>query len=134
VSWDLAPDLNITPGFLGRAGLRFSPEGDTATVIPTMTGVVISPEPYVMFTLTASLIKSQPLAELYKRRMEFNSSLGKGVVRPDVQANQQGVTPFDLYNCVIQAVNELDFSGASDAFIVRFRGSWYINSQLWDGA
>lgn len=131
ISWVNAPELNITASFLGRDAIRLALDGETTVYLPTMTGAVTSREPYMMITVTAHLLKTQPLADAYKARWEVNANLGNGTVRPDVPAGT-GIGPFDIMNCSISGIRELDFSGASADLPISFRGYYLINSSLFD--
>ncbi len=131
INWNNFPELNITPPYLTKEAIRLALDGETTHYVPTATGAVTSPEPYMMITATAHLIKPQPLAAAYKAQMETNSLLGDGVIRPDVAASQGGLTPFDVANCSIQAVRELNFDGSDGGFVITLRGYWIINSELW---
>ncbi len=131
ISWINFPQLNITMPYLAREAIRLALDGETTHYVPTATGAVTSPEPYMMITASAHLIKPQPLAAAYKLQMETNSTLGDGVIRPDVAASQGGLTPYDVINCSIQSVRELNFDGSDAGFVITFRGYYILNSELW---
>ncbi len=124
------PGLNVTASFLGREALRLALDGESTTMIPTMTGTVTSPEPYMMSTLTMHLLKTQALAAAYKLQMETDARIGDLVVRPDAST----LPPFDLINTAIEAVREMSYSGADAGFIVAIRGYYQVNAALWDAA
>jgi hypothetical protein len=129
VLWPGFPGLNVTPGYLGREGIRLALEGESTVFLPTMTGAVTSPEPYMMISLVMNLLKTQPLSDAYKAQMEFSALLGDGTVRPDVST---GLSPYDLTNCAIESVRELNFSGEDAGFAVTIKGYYLVNSQLFD--
>src|SRR5271169_399006 len=112
IVWPSNPALNVTASYLGRMGIRLALEGNSALYIPTMTGAVTSPEPYMMATITIHLIKTQPLASLYKAAMETISLIGDGVVRPDAST----LTPYQIINCAIESIRELAFAGDDAEF------------------
>jgi hypothetical protein len=122
------PNLNVTASFLGRMGIRLSLDGDSTLYIPTMTGAVTSPEPYMMVTATIHMLKTQQLASLYKARMELNSLIGDGTIRPDSIA----LPPYQMTNCAIQSVREFNFSGEDADFAVAIRAYYLVNSSLFD--
>jgi hypothetical protein len=128
IVWTQASQLNVTASFLGRQGIRLTLDGESSTYIPTLTGAVTSPEAYMMMTCTIHLLKTQTLASDYKLRLEQNSLLGDGTLRPDTA----GLPPFQLTNCSIQSVRDLSFSGDEADFAVAIRGYYLINSQLWN--
>jgi len=130
--WIDASDLNITPPFLGQEGIGISFEGQATGRIPTMTGIVNSPEPYQPIIVRANLLKTQNLSQLYETRKQTNSILGGGTLRPDTQAG--GLGPIELINMSIDNVAELRMNGGDAGYMVTFGGYYIINSSLWDGA
>ena len=128
VTWPDHPELNVTAPFLGRDGISFAPEGNSTVFLPTMTGAVTSPEPYMMIGLGIHLLKPQSLCNLYKARMETLALLGSGVVRPDVTV---GLEPYDIVNCAIESVRELRFNGQDDGYHIMIRGYYITNNDLW---
>lgn len=123
------PVLNVTAPFLGKEGIRLALEGESTKYIPTMTGAVTSPEPYMMIRLTINLLKTQSLSALYKAQMETLALVGDIAVNPDVTL---GLPPYDLTNCAIQDVRELNFSGEDAGFVVTLGGYYYINVALFN--
>lgn len=131
VTWANFTTLNVTPSYLNREAIRLALEGQSVVYLPTIAGAVTSPEPYMMISVTMHLLKTQGLAGSYKAQMETNALLGNGVVRPDVAQSQGGIPPFDIINCAITGVRELDFSGNDAGFAVTCRGYYLVNSNLW---
>jgi hypothetical protein len=128
INWPNFPGLNITPPFLGPEGIHLTFEGDATLFIDTMTGVVTSVEPYLRFRMIAQLLKSQFLAASYKAQMEALTTLGNGVVRPDVSL---GLTPYQLYNCAIQSGQPDAFAGRGAFYPVSFSGYYVVNNAAW---
>jgi len=123
--------LNVTAAFLGRRGISFALDGESTQFIPTMTGAVVSPEPYMTVTLTIHMLRTQQLCSLYKAAMEVNALLGDGVIRPDVPPGS-GIAPYNITNAAIQAVNEMSFAGDDADFSVRIKAYYLVNSAMWD--
>ncbi len=123
-----APELNVTASFLGRSGISLGLTGESTTMIPTMTGVVTSPEPYMMASITVGLIRAQNLAALYKARMERDARLGDLTIIPDTDV----LPNYQIINCAIQAIREMPMTGDDASFVVSIQGAYYINSSLWD--
>ncbi len=128
VVWTSFPGLNVTAPYLAKQGLRLALEGESTLYIPSMTGAVRSPEPYMMIGLTMALLKSQSLADYYKQKMESDSALGDGTVRPD----STPLSPYQIINCSIQSVREMDFAGEDASFAVTVKGYYNVNSTLFD--
>ena len=130
VVWANFSDLNVTAPYLGAGGIRLGLDGGTTVFLPTMTGAVTSPEPYQMITLSMALLKTQQLGDLYKQQMEIDARIGNGVVYPDVQAG--GINSYQLINCAIESVRELNLAGTDATFEVSVRGYYLVNSSLFD--
>lgn len=124
----LRPQLNLTAAQLGREGIRLAVEGNITDMIQQMAGQVQSPNVYLPATLTVALIKTQPLANLYKRQYESDSNLGKVTFRSDAKE----LDPFEFENCAIEGVEGVDASGQSALFGVRISGTYFINSNMWN--
>lgn len=122
------PQLNVTAPFLGKEGIRLTPEGNTTVMIPTMTGTVTSPEPYQMVSVMIHLLKTQNLADLYKQRMESLATIGDVLVIPDAST----LSPYPIINCAITSVAEINMSGEDAGFAVTVQGYYQINSALFD--
>jgi hypothetical protein len=127
VIWNDFPALNVTAPYLHKEGIRLALEGESTLLIPTMTGTVTSPEPYQMISCTINLLKTQALADLYKRQMEADSRLGSGVVRPDAST----LSPYEIVNCAIESVRELNFAGDDAGYAVSVKGYYIVNNNLW---
>lgn len=128
VVWPSADDLNVTPSYLVKAGIRVAFQGRSVEYIGAMTGMITSPQPYMSFEMTININKANGLASLYKSRMETNALIGDGTVRPDTT----GLEPYNFVNCSIEGVRELDFSGADGGFAVIIGGYYLTNSSLFD--
>lgn len=123
------PTLNVTAPFLGRAGISLSPNGNTGNLIPTMTGMVTSPEPYMGITLSVALIKSQNMAALYRAKIDEDVRLGDGVqVVPDSSAFPN----YTLFNCIIENFGPIAMNGEDAGYMVTIAGYMDINSSLWN--
>jgi hypothetical protein len=120
------PQLNVVQGFFAPEGSRLTFEGVTTLFLPTMTGVVTSPEPYQMVSLDLYLLKTQGLAAAYEAQRQFSSLIGDCVVRTDSPV----LPPYDLNNCAIENVEALDFSGRTANYVVRIRGYYILNAAL----
>ena len=120
--------LNITSPFLGKAGIRLGFEGQATVFIDTMTGRVISEEPYLSVQITANLLKTNALGPQYKVQMEQDSAIGNITVRPD----SSSLPAYDFINCAIQSVRELDFAGTDASYVVTIGGTYVINQALWN--
>jgi hypothetical protein len=122
------PLLNVTASYLGAEGITFTPTGKSVTYIRTLTGAVRSPEPYMMLEGVMHLLRTQALADDYKRAMETDSFLGMLTVRPD----SRNLSPYQYVNCSITGVETLKFTGTDAGFMVGVEGVYLTNSNLFD--
>ena len=125
VTWPNFPGLNVTAPFLGKEGIRLSFGGEAVQYHNTMTGAVTSPEPYQTISMIINLLKTQQLANLYKSQLESNALLGDGTVRPDASLDI-----YQVVNCAIQGVEQLDFSGESPLWAVKVAGYYVVNQAM----
>ena len=121
------PSINVTAAFLGKEGFSASFGGPATDRLPTMTGVVNSPAPYRLATITIHLIKSQGLAQGWKAQEELNTLLGPISFRVDVA----GFPIYAFDNCSLDGIQNLTVNGSDPNFLVTIGGVYYINSGLW---
>lgn len=122
------PTLNVTAPFLGKAGISVALQGDSTLMLPTMTGAVTSPEPYMIAMVTVHLLKTQQLAVLYKQRMELDARLGALQVIPDAV----GFPNYDFFNAAMTGVRELSMAGDDAGYVVSIQAYYNVNSTLWN--
>jgi hypothetical protein len=120
--------LNVTAPYLGKEGIGLALEGEATGIIPTMTGIVTSPEPYMIVSVTLNILKTNGLAARYKAQMEDNTVIGNITVIPDTSA----LPNYLLYNCAIESVQPMKLSGEDAGFVVTLRGYYVINNALWN--
>jgi hypothetical protein len=121
--------LNITAPFLGKQAITLSLQGKTTTTMPTLTGTAQSPEPYMLITATAALLRSQNLAAAFKAQMETLSLLGPCTVKTDAVT----LPNYVINNTCIDDVREMSFAGEEPGWVISFSGYYLINSSLWTG-
>src|SRR6185437_6313129 len=118
VQWPNFPQLNVTAAYMGKRQARIRFDGEATTRILTATGVVQSPEPYQPVMLTITLLRTQGLANFYEIQRQTLSILGPGVMFPDTTV----LLPYQLQNCSIQNVGELEFAGETPDYGVEIGG------------
>lgn len=128
VIWGNFPGLNVTAPFLGPEAIRLALDGESVVYLPTLTGAVTSPEPYMMISMGINLLKTQSLSDQYKQQMESDSLLGNGTVRPDAST----LSPYPLVNCAIKSVRELTFAGTDAGWHVMIGGYYLINANYFN--
>lgn len=122
------PELNVTAPFLDQGGIGLALEGQATEIAKTMTGVVTSPEPYMMVSVACHLLRTQSFSDLWKAQMELDTRIGEGTVRPDAIT----LSPYILFNLSITAVGEFVFNGTQPGYGVTLQGYWNINATLWE--
>lgn len=128
VQWSTLPALNVTVPFLGKEGITLAFEGNATEFVETMTGAVTSPAPYMPIRLVLNLLKTQTLSDQYKAQMENSTLLGDGTVIPDSAT----LSPFQVTNCAIEGVDELRFNGEVAGYVVRVKGYYIVNNNLFN--
>lgn len=121
------PQLNVTAGFLSKAGITLALQGDASIPIATMTGLVQSGEPYRIAHVTVPLLKTQGLSAAWKAQEESNTQIGDCTFRADAST----IGNWQLSNCGIMGVTEITASGTDATYNLRFFGIYYVNSALW---
>jgi hypothetical protein len=122
------PALNVTASYLLPEGLDLTLEGSTTGIIPSMTGLITSPEPYQIARVTLHISKTQGLASQYKAQMELNSVLGDFTIYPDATT----LPTYYINNGSITALSAMSFSGRTAGFLIQLTGSYNTNSNLWN--
>jgi hypothetical protein len=120
--------LNVSASYLGPDGITFSPTGKSVSYIRTLTGAVRSPEPYMLLEGSIQLLRTQGLANLYKRAMEVDCFLGEITVRLD----STKLEPYTYYNCSITSVAPLKANGTDAGFVIGVEGVYLSNSNLFN--
>jgi hypothetical protein len=121
------PQLNVTASFLGKGGLRISPEGATSVNIPTLTGAVPSGEPYQLMTVAIPLLKTQGLSDTYKKQIELNTAIGDFTIIPDAMP----LSYYQITNASIIGYDGMAMDGSDPVFMVHVQGVYQCNSALW---
>jgi hypothetical protein len=120
--------LNITPPFLCKNGIRFTQSGEGVVHIPVMIGTVPSEEPFIMVDIMADLVMTLPLAGAFQAQQQQDSFLGPCTVRPPTQT---GLGQYNLLNVTIVNPREQDFSGTSASYPLLLRGYLPLNSAMY---
>ena len=127
IVWNDFPALNITPPYLMPEGIDLAFEGQATAMLPSMTGLITSPEPFLSCRIMIHLLKSQALSNAYKQQMETSVLMGPCTIRPDSPT----IDPYLIDNCSITGLNQLNFSGRDGGFTITIMGAYYLNSNLW---
>jgi hypothetical protein len=121
------PSLNVTSSYMGKDFVTVSFQGSFAELIPTATGGVTSPEPYVMASVAINILRTQSLSEAWRTQAEALSAIGPITVHSDSAAFP--ALSFD--NCIIRDFEPGAYNGMDPVVRVTLQGIYYINNQLW---
>jgi hypothetical protein len=122
--------LNVTSPFMGKEAVSLAFDGETSGLHPTLTGAVPSPEPYVFANVTIHILKTQILGAVFKAQYESNTTMGSVTVIPDTVT----LPPYQLEDCVLSGVQDLDLSGNNPGMVIKLRGIYRINSTAFFGS
>jgi hypothetical protein len=119
--------LNITAPYMAKGFAKLEFEGDWTGQIGTGTGIVSSPEPYIMARVTVNLLRTQALAANWVAQGQQATYIGQVNVHSDTST-------FPITTMTDTSIFQLD-PGAMDGTdpVVRMilRGSYPINAALW---
>lgn len=122
--------LSVVNDQLGREGIRLAFDSMATDLLATMSGMVSSPRPYQECTLTMYLVKSMPIADMYKNQFGYSTIIGTVVVYPDTSdaSNASAVlSPFILNNMALENVAEMSFAGDAPTLQVTMKGYYLVN-------
>src|SRR5581483_7198851 len=115
------PVLQVGAQNMSKAQAVMTFEGSFNQQIGTATGVINSPEPFVMANLVVSLLRPQPLAAAWLAQAQNNVVLGTVNVYTDSPA----FGPITLANCSIMDIDPGTFDGADPTVKVTIKGAYY---------
>jgi len=120
-------DLNVTMRHSKKDGIVMTFGGEVTTFIDTMTGRVISQEPYVPITIAFTLVKTSALAALYQARIKKSTILGNVTVTHDTK----NLATETVTDCAIQSIDPITNDGMDAGYRVTIGGTLEINNELW---
>jgi hypothetical protein len=120
------PQLNVTASFLGEGGFDLSWGTPTTTMINTMTGRVVSPEPYQVASVGIHLVKSMTLAAAWEQQRSVLSNIGNVLLFTD----SAPLGAYTLTACAIENVGQIVINGKSAEYLVTITGTFIVNNAL----
>lgn len=127
VTFGSYPSLNVVAYNMGKSFAKVTFESPFVTQTETGTGIVNSPEPYVMTNVTFSIIRTQSLAASWMSQVQAISVLGSVNVIPDTTT----FPTIALANASITGFDPAAFDGIDPTIRVVVRGVFYPNDNLW---
>jgi hypothetical protein len=123
----LNPALNVTAPYMSKGMFSIGFEGNMTEQIETATGVVNSPEPYVMVTIMVDLLRTQSLSYAWLAQAMATTDIGPVVAYTDSSA----FPTIPLDNCVMRIIDPGKMDGNDPTVKLTIRGVFYINALLW---
>lgn len=121
--------LNITASYMVKNFATVNFGGSFVDQMPTGTGVVNSPAPYVMATISCGLIRSQSLAQEWLTQAQSTSILGNVTIYSDTSAWD----PVQLRESAIMDIQPGPYDGMDPTVSLTISGVYDINNNLWNG-
>lgn len=122
------PSLNITSSYMGKSFATITFEGDMVEQEETGTGVVTSPNPYVMATVEVNLLRTQGLAASWLNQLQATGVLGNCEIHSDTSA----FPSITINDTVIRQMNPGAYDGRDPVVKLMLRGVYYVNNDLWN--
>src|ERR1700677_96176 len=121
------PQLSLTAPFMAKSMAQLDFDEDAVDQIGTATGIVNSPQPYVLATLTANLLRSQGIAAAYIAQWQQQAILGSVTVYPDSHV----FPPITLVNCSLLRPTPGPYDGQDPTVKATIKGVFYTNAIMW---
>ena len=121
------PNLNVTSSYMGKDQLTLTFDEDSIAYIKTATGVVNSPEPYVLAKVEFSLLRSQSLSNTWIQQLQSQCVLGSIGIFPDSTV----MDSFQLTDTSIMRITPGPFNGSDPGVKITLQGTFQVNSSMW---
>ncbi len=121
-------NLNIDSSHMSRKFVTVTFDEDFVDQPMTATGIVNSPAPYVMATISVGILRTQSLSASWFTQAQTQSVLGRITVHPDTTTFPQ----ITAYNCSILRLEPGAQDGTDPTVDLTIRGIFYPNSDLWN--
>jgi len=112
---------------MGKNFITITFDGDFDNLIPTGTGTVTSPEPYVTATINIDILRTQPLAAAWLLQSQTLCDIGGFSVFPDTAA----FPSLNFVNGIIKHMDPGPYSGTDPSTPLILQGTFNINDNLW---
>jgi hypothetical protein len=122
------PALNIVSSNMGKSFAKLSFESPFTTQTETGTGIVNSPEPYVMANIAVGILRTQALGAAWLAQIQATSVLGQANIIPDTTT----FPTITLQNTSITGFDPAAYDGIDPVIRMTIRGIYYPNQNLWD--
>ncbi len=121
------PTLNVSPSYMGEDMFTLDIEDDAVRQPKTATGLVNSPEPFVVATCIINLLRTQALSVQWLMQLKSNAMIGRIVAHSDSAA----FTAQTVHNCSILKVQPGRMNGTNPTVDAIIRGEYFVNDDMW---
>jgi hypothetical protein len=121
------PNLQITASYMGKDMAEITFDDVFVDQEPTGTWFVNSPRPFVMGTLSVTVLRSQSLGNLWLAQIQLNAQIGDVATYAD-SAPFQTIT---LGDCSVTGFAPGKYDGGDPGVKLTLKGGLYVNGQLW---
>ncbi len=118
--------LNIGADQLGEEMITFAPQGRASDMLPTATGLVASPVPYMVISISFKLVKTSTVCQLYLDKLGSRTFFGDIEITPDASS----LDKVTIKNVMLATVESVAFSGKDPAIGFTLEGYLPINNDL----
>ena len=123
------PNLNVTASYMSKRFIHVTlDENPFALAIETATGIVTSPEPYVMGTINIGLLRTTGLAQAWMSQAQNTSVIGTVEIHSDTSA----FSALTIHDTYIERVDPGPYDGTNPEVPLVLRGVFYVNNALWN--
>jgi hypothetical protein len=119
--------LNITAPYMAKGFAKLEFEGDWTAQVGTGTGIVNSPEPYIMARVTVNLLRTQPLSAAWLAQGQAYTYLGQ----VNVVSDSSSFPINSMNDTSIFSIDPGGFDGTDPVVRMVLRGSFPVNASLW---
>lgn len=123
------PNLNVTNSYMSKRFIHVTlDENPFGLGIETATGIVVSPEPYVMGTINVGLLRTTGLAQAWMTQAQSTVVIGAVEIHSDTSA----FSALTINTCYIEKVDPGPYDGTNPEVSLVLRGVFYVNNDLWN--
>lgn len=120
--------LTIYSYNMGRRFVSLVYDDDFVQQIQQGVGIINSPEPYVMATITCDVLRTLPLAQAWMTQIAATAVVGTVKVHSDTSA----FVPTTIYKASVIKADPGAFDGVNGVLALTIRGIFYPNEDLWN--
>lgn len=122
--------LSVTAPYMAKGMATFTHEAQIVDQISSATGLVNSPNVFVMGHFDVALLRSQPLAAAWLDQVQLNAQIGTAVGYSDSTT----YPPITLLNASIITHVPGPWDGSDPTCRFTVSGEFLVNASMWVGA